>query len=171
MKLQFKKRRLIPVALAILVLVVGSGVAYAFWTAGGSGTGNANANAGTVDVTAYMTSLIDPMYPGDSAQTIKGDFTNTNSYPVHVSTVTVSIDYVMLADGITVGTSATCSADDFTLLDSSAIVDAEISVTVAPDHTGAWGEKPIHPTIQFNDTGSNQNACKNATVHLLFTVL
>jgi hypothetical protein len=165
-----KKRKFLPVAIALVAVIAVSGVAYAYWTAGGSGTGTAKAAAGTVPVQAYITSGINPMYPGDSAQTISGDFTNTNSGLVRVSTVTVSISSVILADGTTVGTPATCSAGDFTLANATSTVNAEIAVTVAPAHTGAWGADVTPPTIKFNDTGANQDACKGATVHFLLAV-
>jgi hypothetical protein len=168
-KLQFKKRRLIPVALAILVLVVGSGVAYAFWTAGGTGTGAANAAPG-VTVTVNQTTVLNPMYPGLAAQTIGGDFTNATGAPVLVTSITATISSVILADGTTVGTAATCSAADFTLAPTAA-VGAQIPIG---DHVGAWGNTVLPApgvvtmTIMFNNTASNQDACKNATVHLSY---
>jgi hypothetical protein len=171
-KLKFKKRRLIPVALAILVLVVGSGVAYAFWTAGGSGSGNANAAAGTTPVTAYQTGpALLPMYPGDSPQTISGDFTNTNSGPVYVTSVTASIASVSKAGVPAVG----CDATDFTLNNlgstgPTAAVGAQIPVGSATIHTGAW----TGITIQFNNKSGltgNQDACKGVTVNLSYSVL
>jgi hypothetical protein len=170
-KLQFKKRRFLPAALAILVLVVGSGVAYAYWTAGGSGTGNADAAAGTVAVQAYMTSTIEPMYPGDSAQPISGDFLNTNSGPVYVSTVTVSFALIdpVTVDGVVV---SGCTTTDFTLANAIATVNTQI--VASPDgtaHTGSWGGGALGPTIHFNNKDAPQDACKRAIVHLAFAVV
>lgn len=155
MKLQFKKRRLLPAALALLVLVVGSGVAYAYWTASGSGTGSANAAAGTVPVTAVQTTVLTPMFPGDVAQTISGNFTNTNSGPVYIATVTASIGSVTKGGVTAVG----CDATDFTLASPTATVNASIPVGTAQ---GAW----TGPTIQFNNKATNQDACKGVTVNL-----
>ena len=166
MKLQFKKRRLIPVALAILVLVVGSGVAYAYWTAGGSGSGTGSAAAGTVPVTAYQTTLISGMYPGDVAQTLSGDFTNTNSGPVYVTSVTASIFSVT-------GGAGTCDASDFLIGGlvgdtHTQTVAVGATIAVAPIiHTGAW----TGITIQFNNKATNQDGCKGALVTLHYLVL
>ncbi len=167
MKLQFKKRRLVPVALAIVVLVVGSGVAYAFWTAGGTGDGTAK--AGTVSsLTVTQTGTVTGLYPGGPALPIGGTLNNPNAGAVFVTSVSATITSVILADGTT-GVATTCSAADFTLA-PTATVGVEISSGVT-----SWGHAadPFVDTmsIKLLDTGRNQDACKNATVNLLFTVL
>ncbi|HEX7612606.1 MAG TPA: hypothetical protein VF371_07505 [Candidatus Limnocylindrales bacterium] len=158
MKLQFKKRRLLPAALAIVVLVVGSGVAYAYWTAGGSGSGGAGTAASVSNVTVEQTSTVTSMHPGDTAQTLSGNFDNGNTGPVYIATVTASIASVAKAVGAPDGT---CAADDFTLANPIATVNAEIPAGSAQ---GAW----TGPTIKFNDKLTNQDACKGATVTLSY---
>jgi hypothetical protein len=163
-KLQFKKRRLIPVALAIVVLVVGSGVAYAFWTSGGSGSGSGSAASG-VTVTVNQTgSALKPMYPGDSPQTISGDFTNATGAPVLVTTVTASIA------SVTPLVAGTCDASNFllnnlALTGPTATVNAQVPVG-SPETTVTW----TGITIQFYNKDTNQDGCKGATVALGYSI-
>ena len=159
MKLQFKKRRLIPVALAILVLVVGSGVAYAFWTSGGSGTGGANAAAGVSSLTVAQaaTPTLAPMYPGDSAQTTSVTITNpSTTQTVHVTTVSIS--------GLTTSAGADCTSDNFS-------IGAPVTVAAAKQDIAASGSVTVPgPTIQFKNLLTNQDACKSVTVTLSYSV-
>jgi hypothetical protein len=159
MKQHLRKRRIAPVALAMVALVVVAGVAFAYWTAGGSGSGTASADT-AANVTINQTTTLTPMYPGDSAQTISGTFNNTNPGPVYVSTVTASIASVTKAGGAPAGT---CDATDFTLANATATVNAEIPVG---NSQGAW----TGPTIKFNNKGTNQDACKGATISLGYSI-
>ncbi len=161
MKLQFKKRRLIPVALAILVLVVGSGVAYAYWTANGIGAGAAAAATGTTGVTVNQTTSLTGMYPGQGAVTLSGTFDNPNSYSVYVTAVTVAFD----ATTPVTGADGTCVAAANFALSGTAPVGHVIASGAGVD---AWtGLK-----IQFiNDPSNSQDGCKNATVHLTYTAV
>jgi hypothetical protein len=160
MKRHLKRRHLMGIALSAVALITATGVVLAYWTANGNGSGSANAAAGTSDVTVNQTTVLTPMYPGDTAQTIGGDFDNGNSGPVYVTQVTVSIDSVTKAVGAPAGT---CDASDFTLSNPVAAVNAEIPVGTG---VGAWSG----PTIQFNNKPSNQDACKGATVALGFSI-
>ena len=162
MKLQFKKRRFLPAALAILVLVVGSGVAYAYWTAGGTGGGSAKAADSVSNVTVNQTTVLTPMFPGDTAQTISGNFTNTNAAPTYVTTVTASIASVTKAGGAVAGV---CDSTDFTLGTPVVTVAALIPVG-SPEITVTW----TGPTLHFNNKATNQDACKGATVALTYTI-
>lgn len=133
--------------------------AYAYWTAGGSGSGSASAAGTQAPLTAHQTSSLSAMYPGDTAQTLAGDFSNTNSGPIHVATVTVSIASVDKA----VGVQGTCDASDFTLANAVMPVGAEVP---AGEHVGSFSGA----TIRFNDKASNQDACKDATVNLAYAI-
>jgi hypothetical protein len=156
-KLQFKKRRLIPVALAILVLVVGSGVAYAYWSSTGGGIGTANAAAGTIPVTVNQTPLIG-MYPGQT-QTLSGTFNNPNAGQVYVAAVTVAFDATTPVN--LNGNPGPCAPSNFTL-GGTATVNAEV---LPGTPQGSW----TGLTITFNDTAGNQDGCKGATVNLVYT--
>jgi hypothetical protein len=156
----FKLTKRRGVSLGLILTLALAGVAYAYWTAGGSGTGSASAGD-TVDVTANQTTVLTPMYPGDSPQTISGDFDNPNSGPVYITDVTVSIASVTKAVGAPAGT---CDASDFTLTGASMAVGAEVP---AGNGQGAF----TGATIQFNNkAATNQDACKNATVSLAYSV-
>lgn len=152
-----RKKKVLAFFTAGLVLV-GGGVAFAYWTAGGSGTGSATTGTVTA-LTAVQTSVVTGMAPGDSAQTLSGTFTNPNDGPVYVTSVTASIDSVTKAVGAPAGT---CDATDYTLADATMAVGAE----ALADDSSTWGGA----TIRFNNKATNQDACKGATVNLVYTI-
>lgn len=157
--LKFTKKKM--VAAAIVVVALGASVAaYAYWTAGGSGTGSAATGTNSA-LTAVQTSTVTAMAPGDSAQALSGTFLNPNIGPVYVATITASIASVTKASG---APSGTCDASDYTLANATMTINAE----VLADDTSTWSGA----TIKFNDkTGANQDACKNATVNLAYTIV
>ena len=156
MKISIKKK--LAAAAAAATIVGGAGIAVAYWTAGGSGTGTAS--TGSTDViTANQTGLLTPMYPGDEAQTLSGDFTNDNDGPVYVTSVTASLASVTQATGVV----GDCTVADYTLDDAVMPVDAEVPVGTGGSWTGA--------TIQFNNTTDNQDGCKGATLNIDYTIL
>ena len=152
---RFKNKKKTSVIAIILVMPI-AGAAYAYWTAGGSGTGTADTGT-TVPLVANQTTVLADMYPGDSPQTISGTFDNANEGPVYVTSVTAAITGVSGGDGA-------CSAADYTLASPTMTVGAEIP---AGTGVGAW----TGATIQFNNTGENQDGCKNAVVALSYTIL
>jgi hypothetical protein len=152
------RRRSLALAVAAIMLISAGAVAY--WTAGGSGTGSAGTAAATTPLTVNQTTTLNAMYPGDTAQTISGNFDNTNDGPIHVSTVTASISSVTKAVGAVAGT---CDASDYTLTDAVMTVNAEVPVGTAQ---GSWtGAK-----IKFNNKATNQDQCKGATVNLSYAI-
>jgi hypothetical protein len=155
---QFLTRRAIVVAGVLAVVIAGSAIAY--WTAGGSGTGTATVAAAATALTANQTTVLTAMYPGDSAQTIAGNFDNPNSGPMHVATVTVSIASVTKAPAAPAGT---CDATDFVLTGAAMAVDAEIS---PGNGVGAF----TGAQIKFNNKAVNQDACKGATLNLAYAI-
>jgi hypothetical protein len=114
----------------------------------------------TTAITVNQTTVLGAMYPGDSAQTISGDFTNTNSGLVHVGTVTASISSVVKAGGAVAGT---CDATDYTLAGATMTVNADVPVGT---NQGAW----TGATLKFNNKATNQDACKGATVNLSYAI-
>ena len=148
------------IAIVTATVVVGTAVAaFAYWTAGGSGSGTANTGSND-PITAVQTSAPTAMAPGDTAQPLSGNFTNENSGPVYVATVTASIDSVFQG-----GVAATgCDASDYTLANAVMTVNAQVPVGTAQ---GAWSGA----TIKFNNKpASNQDACKGATVNLAYAI-
>ena len=120
----YPRRRIVPVAFALVALLALSGVALAYWTATGAGTGTAAAAAGTTPLVVKQVTAVNNLHPGDSAQTISGNFDNTNAGPVYVTTVTASISSVTKGGVTAVG----CDASDFTLSPTTATVNAEVPV-------------------------------------------
>ncbi|MFN8194809.1 MAG: hypothetical protein U0R80_11080 [Nocardioidaceae bacterium] len=153
------KKRSIWLSVAVVLLLAVGGTAFAYWSAGGSGTGTAT--TGTVSaVTVVQTSTVTGMHPGDSAQTLSGNFNNPNSGPVYVTSVTASISSVTKAVGAPAGT---CDSTDYTLASATMTVNASVP---AGNAQGSW----TGATIQFNNKAAvNQDACKGATVNLSYT--
>jgi hypothetical protein len=137
---------------AAALLVCGAGAAYAFWTAGGTGDGTVTTGT-TSGITVNQTSTITGLAPGSGPQTLSGDFDNSNSAAVFVTSVSVT---VVSTD------SAGCGPTDYTV-GGTAVVDAQVPSGVG---VGSWSGL----TIQFNNKVSvNQDACKGAVVTLAYT--
>jgi hypothetical protein len=151
-----KRRGLV---LSVVASLIFAGAAYAYWTSTGSGTGSAAAGSSTA-LTVNQTTTLTAMYPGDTAQTISGNFGNTNSGPIQVNTVTASIASVTKAAGAVAGT---CDATDFTLANATMTVNAQVPTGTG---VGAW----TGATIKFNNKASNQDQCKGATVNLAYAI-
>ena len=159
MKKHLSKKRVVLAAIIAVALAIASGVAYAYWTSTGSGDGQASAAASIAGIKVNQTGTLSAMYPGDSPQTLSGNFTNSTSGPVYVGHVNVSI----LAVENPVGTPAVgCSDTDFDLIGSAA-VNAEVAV--GSPATPTWSG----PTIKFHNKAVNQDACKGATVILHYS--
>jgi len=157
MSTRSKSRKTAVATLALLL--VGGGIAYGYWTAGGSGTGTA-ATGTTSSVTVVQSSTVTGLAPGGTAQTLSGTFTNPNTGPVFVGTVTASIASVTKAGG---APSGTCDATDYTLSNAAMTVNAQVP---AGTNVGSWSGA----TIAFNNKASNQDGCQGATVNLAYTV-
>lgn len=152
MKVSKKRMTRITVVAAALGLIGGG--AYAYWTLTGGGSGSATTGTVTGTLTVNQTSTISNLRPGGTAQVLSGTFTNTDTSPVYVSTVTVSIASVVPLSG-------TCDASDYTLSNATMTVAASV-----PSGTGgAW----TGATIAFNNKLTNQDDCQGATVNLAYT--
>jgi hypothetical protein len=152
-------KKSMAIVLSAAIVLAGGGAAYAYWTAGGSGTGAATTAAGTTAVTAVQTTSVANMKPGDTAQALSGNFTNTNGGPVYVTSVTASIA-VTKAVGAPAGT---CDSTDYTLASPTMAVGADVPNGTAQ---GAW----TGATLKFNNKAANQDACKGAGVAITYTV-
>lgn len=150
-------RRKALIAGAVALLMIGGGAAYAYWTTTGTGTGSAQ--TGTVAaITVNQVGTITGMRPGAAPQPLAGTFNNPNSGPTYIATVTVTIGAITQTSGG--ATAAGCTAADFTLLQPTA-VNQDVPAGIGQ---GTWGGG----SIQFKNTTSNQDACKNVTVALAF---
>jgi len=156
--LKFTKRRGF-VLLGVIAALVVAAAAIAYWTAGGSGTGTAATSNGTGSLTVKQTSSLTPMYPGDSPQTLSGNFDNPTGNLVQVHQVAVSVASVTQASGAV----GSCDVDDYVISGSPMTLDTEIPAGLGK---GSWSGA----TIQFNDKSAvNQDGCKGATVHLSYS--
>jgi hypothetical protein len=144
-------KRSIAVFVGVMVVLASAGVAFAYWTNSGTGTGTASTgtNAG---ITVVQTSPITNMGPGVAAQTLSGNFNNTNSGPVYVNAVTATIT----------GTDKPgCGVTDYTIA-GTAPVNVEVPAGAG---VGSW----TGLTIAFNNKPAvNQDACKNAVVTIAY---
>jgi hypothetical protein len=147
------------IAVAALVLLFAGG-AYAYWTNGGSGTGDAETGTATSEITVVQTSTPEDLYPGGPAASLAGKFDNANDSAVHVNTVGATISSV---SGAHIDLVHPCTASDYQLNGFPVTVNADIPSGTAQ---GAWG---TGTSIQLLELGSNQDGCKDATVHLAYT--
>lgn len=155
-----KSRRNILIAATTVLLLGGGGAAFAYWTLSGSGTGSASTGTVTGTITAVQTSTITNLRPGGAAQTLSGNFTNTDTSPIHVTSVTASISGVTKAVG---AVSGTCDASDYTLTGAVMPVNANVNSGTAQ---GAW----TGATLQFNNKATNQDQCQGATVAIAYVI-
>jgi hypothetical protein len=138
---------------AVLAVFAGGGIlAYAFWTGGGSGTGTATAGTPASLTVNQTGAAITGVFPGGPSKSLSGTFDNPNSGPVYVANVTA----------IVASTSAGgCTASDFAI-SGTATVNAEVP---AGNGKGSWSGL----SLSMTDTGSNQDACKGATINIAYT--
>jgi hypothetical protein len=145
------KKKVVTLVAAAL-LVGGASAAYAYWTAGGTGDGSATTGTSSA-ITVNQTSPINGLSPGSGPQSLSGDFDNSNSGAVFVTSVSVTVSST---------DSAGCGPTDYTI-GGAAVVGAQVPSGVG---VGSWSGL----TIQFNNKpGVNQDACKGAVVALAYT--
>jgi hypothetical protein len=151
------KKSKAAVAGAIVVAFTGGGLAYGYWSTSGSGAGTATSASGAASLTVQQTAAPTDLAPGMPAGLISGSVRNTAAHSAYVHQVTASISSVTKA----VGAVGTCSADDYTLDNSTMNVDAELAANGVVTFSGA--------TLAFHDNDTNQDGCKGATVQLAYT--
>lgn len=155
----FGRRRKVAVV-AILALLACAGAAFAYWTTTGSGTGSGTTGS-NVAVTVTQVGSITGLVPGGTAQAVDFKITNGQSTAQYVTSVSYTISSITK---ISDGTAATgCSSADFTLVQPTAIGQDLAS--------GDTTFQPSGATLAMKDTSSNQDACKNTTVHLSFSAV
>lgn len=141
-------------------LIVGlSDIAYAYWTTAGSGAGTATTGS-PIAMTVTSTG-VSGVYPGQKT-TIPVSVTNTNPYPVAVSSITL--------DSVT-PTGSGCLAGDISL-DSSASGVSGSTYTVTASLTKSGGATPSANFTVPIAVGNLADACQGAghSFSLTFTV-
>jgi hypothetical protein len=158
--LKFSRRTTI---ITLAIVVATSVAAFAFWT--GIGVGNGQAQTGTTGqgLTVKQTNQSNPLSPGATA-TLSGNFDNPNNAAVFVGSVKAVIS------GITPGplqnaNERPCSVNDYQLVNDTATVNT--NVPGPGTGVGSWSGI----VIKMLHTTDNQDNCKNATVHLTYTIV
>jgi hypothetical protein len=152
MRILGSKKRFAAVATTTAAVLLGSGIAVAYWTTGGSGSGTADIGTSQdVTFTVGAGDGIDDLYPG-AAEVFEVDVNNPTDGALQLGTVDIEIDGFSAPAG-------TCDIDDFSVTDI--VVNDE--VPAGPSTlTGT-------ATISMDNTASNQDDCKNASLDLSFT--
>lgn len=153
--------------LAALAITAGVAItataAYAYWTTDGAGSGSATV-AGDYASRIVVNQLVSPsgLVPGGEAQTVSGDFANSN--PGDVSVVSISAE-IKNPDGAAWSVQSdpakpACTKADFalTVKVDDALVEAEAT------HDGGWSGK-----LSLLNGAGNQDNCKGATPPIQYT--
>jgi hypothetical protein len=165
------KTRTIAIIAGIGVAVAGGGIAFAYFTGVGSGSGTATAGSNNPIIVTQNANIPPlPLGPGVAPQTLSGKFTNANTGPVYVGSISAVVTAVSV-----VGTPAppACSPSDFVIAGGTHSVapnnntwtipiGREIAVGTAVDN---WSGL----TIGFVNKATNQDACKGAGVTITYT--
>ena len=151
------KRAFILLAVASVAVVAALG-AYAYWTTSGSGTGSATTGTNSA-VTITQTSTVSGLRPGSPAQPLDFDINNTASVNQYVTSVVVAMTGVA---GPNIDASHPCTTGDFTLVQPNAI-NADLT-------PGNHSYAPSGASLALNNSASNQDGCKGATVALSYTI-
>jgi hypothetical protein len=142
---RFSKRTwvVIGVVLAIAMSAIG---AFAYFTAAGSGSGTADVGAASAIVITSDANLTD-LYPGGVDESVAVHVANPGSGQQYVDDVSGTV------------------ADNGGCLGSWFEVDTiDLNQNIAPGAT-----VDTTTAVRMNDSGSNQNACQNATVTINWT--
>jgi hypothetical protein len=156
---KFSKRK-IAATIAITAILVGGGgaAAIAYWSTSGSGTGTAVTGTST-GITVNQATAATNITPGGATQALSGTFTNTNSGPVNITTVTATVTSVTPGSGTPAGT---CVIGDYKVTGTATLGTASVPVGTNVD---TWSGL----TLSLNNTTANQDACKGVTVNLTYT--
>jgi hypothetical protein len=154
MNVNFRKP-LVATAIVGGILALSGTAAFAYWTATGTGSGTATTAAASLDLTVTQTAFAgSSLVPGGTPQSVSGTIGNTNTFAVPVSSLaaTVAVDSAHAASG--------CLASWYSVTNLSA------ATTPVP----ANGNVAFSGKIQLVDqTTTNQDACKGATITLSYS--
>ncbi len=149
MKKHLSKRRVL-LGLVVVALAIGSSVAYAFWTSSGTGAGSADVGTSSNFTVEQIAPLPTDLVPGGAAQDVNIRVTNTATAEQQLNSVTIAVD----APG-------TCDDAWFTATDPAAGLPVVLDAAGGPaDSVDLVG------TIEMTESGTNQDACKNAAIDL-----
>jgi hypothetical protein len=157
---RFKLTKKKVLALTTVAVVAVAGLAFAFWTAGGSGTGTGSTGAGaTGGITVHQTSTVSGLTPGGTGSALSGDFSNSNSQSVHVSTVTAAVHTF---SSQTDTNKPACTQDDYQITGTST---PNQDVAGNASHAGSWSGL----TVSLKQGAGNQDNCKGQSIQIDYT--
>lgn len=146
--MRFSKKALIATGTGAVVAMAIGGLALAYWSSTGTGTGSGSTGAGSNDLSAVSVAT-SALVPGGNSIV---DFAVTNAdtqSSEHFSSVSYTIT----------PSDPACLAADFS------ISGLPTNQTVAP---GATTHQNV--TVSFANTALNQDACKNNTLAIAYTL-
>ena len=142
---RFSKRTWVAIV-AVLAIAMSAIGAFAYFTAAGSGTGNAEVGAATAVVITSDANVTD-LYPGGGDESVDVHVNNPGSGQQFVNDVSGTV------------------ADNGGCLGSWFEVDTvDLNANIAPGAT-----VDATTAVRMNDSGTNQNACQNATLTINWT--
>jgi hypothetical protein len=161
--MQVSKKKKVAAALgAGAIAVSGAGIAFAYWSTSGSTTTTASTGSDEgVDFSAV--SAPTGLYPGGPAQALDYTVENNADFDQYVGSVSIVLDSIK--DSANANVVAGCTAADFTLVQP----DEEPGV-IGSGETVVYDESnPSGASIAMNETGFNQDDCKNVTLNFTLT--
>jgi hypothetical protein len=155
-----RRRRSATVAAGVLIALALFGVGTVAAPPAQAASSSCAADPATgMSVAVEQTSTMVGLAPGVAPAAIEGIVTNTGGLALHIESVTVRIASVSKAVDAVDGT---CDASDYLLLASGMPVDRGLTAGQTAPFSGA--------AIGFSDKSVNQDACKAATVNLVYDV-
>lgn len=150
-----KSRKFAVVAGSTVGALAIGGVAFAYWSTSGTATGSGSTSSGAADLTISQTTVLNAMYPGDTAQNLVVNVKNNATNKARVVGVT----------GYVTTDKTGCDGTDFLLGGSISSEITPVALTWTTQELAHNAAANATSTIGFNDKGdANQDACKGATV-------
>jgi hypothetical protein len=158
---RFMSKKVAAIGLAAGITLGLGGAAFAYFTS--SGTGSGSANVGQATALSITGGNAAGLLPGATPTAVSYTMNNTSGTSENFGTV--SIDPTSIAVTLTgVGLAAhnannslTCPSSDFAVATSA----SAIGTIPAGLYSSVVGTEP---TIQLTETGTNENACQDATL-------
>src|SRR4051812_1812066 len=152
-------------AVSAVAAVLVAGLAFAFWTAGGTGSGTGSTGAGaTGGITVNQTSTVSGLTPGATGSALSGDFKNSNTQSVHVSSVTAVVHtFSSQTDAL----KPACTQADYEITGTSS-PNADIPARAGFDanpNSGSWSGL----TVALKQGAGNQDNCKGQSITIDYT--
>ncbi len=149
------RRAGVAVGALLLVLVIGTVVIAPTMPAEAASSDCVQADN---SLTVTQTSTMQGLAPGIDPVPITGRVVNNGTDSTRITAVEVEITSVTTGLGSTPGT---CDASDYLLRDVRMSVERTLGPGGSTEFSGA--------SIGFGNKATNQDACQNATIHLLYT--